>query len=190
MESETEVPKRKKIRLEKYDYSSVGAYFITICIKGRKQILSDIVKGKTDSSRDPTFNDTDPQKIPHIQLTEIGKIIEKNLLSAENMPGVKIDRYVIMPDHIHAILFLNKKRANEPENETKTRCQSTAPYNKVLPRVIAVFKRLCNKEVGDDIFQRGYFEHIIRGNEDYKEHINYIYENPIRWYYDKGYEKV
>ena len=193
MENKTEIPKRKKIRLEKYDYSSVGAYFITICIKERKRILSDIVKYEPKSSADPTFNDTDPQRIPHIQLTEIGKIIEKNLVSSENMPGVIIDRYVIMPDHIHVILFLkpprNKNELNEPDNKNKISCQSIAPYNKTLPRVIAVFKRICNKAVGDDLFQRGYFEHIIRGREDYEEHLKYMYENPIRWYYDKGYAK-
>ena len=96
MESEKELPKRKSTRLKNYDYSSKGAYFVTICVKDRKRILSDIVKSVGVGALD------DPQ----IRLTAIGKIAEKNLLSSENISGVIIDRYVIMPDHIHAIIFL------------------------------------------------------------------------------------
>ena len=65
----------------------------------RKRILSDIIKPVGVGAFDDPLT-------PQIQLTEIGKITEKYLLSSENIPGVKIDRYVVMPDHIHAIIFL------------------------------------------------------------------------------------
>ena len=93
MSIENSLPKRKELRLKQFNYSSAGAYFVTICIKDRKRILSNIVK---------SADGADPKTV----LTEIGKIVEKNLLSSENIPGVKIDRYVIMPDHIHAIIYL------------------------------------------------------------------------------------
>ena len=96
MDKEKELPKRKDLRLKQYDYSSAGAYFVTICTKDRKRILSDIVKPVGVGA----FDD------PKIRLKPIGKIVEKYLLSGENISGVKIDRYVIMPDHIHAIIFL------------------------------------------------------------------------------------
>ena len=99
MDKEKELPKRKPTRLKNFDYSSAGAYFITICIKDRKRILSDIIKPVGVGAFDDPLT-------PQIQLTEIGKITEKYLLSSENIPGVKIDRYVVMPDHIHVIIFL------------------------------------------------------------------------------------
>ena len=94
MDKQKELPKRKELRIKQYDYSRAGAYFVTICVKDRRKILSDIVKpvgvGALD---DPIY--------PYAQLTDIGRIIEKNLLSSENIYGVMIDRYVIMPDHIY-----------------------------------------------------------------------------------------
>ena len=76
-----EIPRRKELRIKQYDYSSTGAYFITICIKDRKRILSDIIKPVGVGALD------DPQ----IRLTKIGKIVEKNLLSNENISGVTRD---------------------------------------------------------------------------------------------------
>jgi len=83
--------KRKDMRLKDYDYSSSGAYFVTICIKDRKRILSDISKPVGGGAFDAPL-------IPQIRLTEIGKIVEKNLLSSKNISGVKTDRYVIIPE--------------------------------------------------------------------------------------------
>ena len=79
MDKEKEIPRRKELRIKQYDYSSTGAYFITICIKDRKQILSDIIKPVGVGALDD----------PKIRLTAIGKIVEKNLLSSENISGVK-----------------------------------------------------------------------------------------------------
>ena len=100
MDKEKEMPKRKDLRLKQYNYSSAGAYFVTICTKDRNRILSNIIKPSVGVGAH------DDPLTPQIQLTEIGKIVEKYLLSSENIPGVKIDRYVIMPDHIHVIIFL------------------------------------------------------------------------------------
>ena len=203
MEDEKMLPKRKDLRLRQYDYSAKGAYFVTICIQDRKRILSDIVKpsvggGAFDAPIAPQIRLTDIVKpsvgggafdaplAPQIRLTEIGLIIEKYLLSSEKIPGVKIDRYVIMPDHIHIMIFLN------PSDYVKRQGGSSrapTPTNEMLPHVISTFKRFCNKEIGRNIFQRGYIEHIIRDRDDYQTRAKYIYENPIRWYYDKLYSE-
>jgi hypothetical protein len=55
----------------------------------------------------------------------------------------------------------------------------------MLPHIVSTFKRFCNRELEDNIFQRGYMEHIIRDLKDYETRANYIYNNPIRWYYKK-----
>ena len=168
--------KRKELRLRQYDYSSHGAYFVTICVRDRKRILSDITKPVGVGAFDDPISNT--------RLTAIGKIVEKNLLSSENISGVKIDRYVIMPDHVHVIVFLDPD-AYEIRRDGSSRAPT--PTNKMLPHVISTFKRFCNKEIGSNIFQRGYMDHIIRDQKDYETRATYIYENPIRWYYDEMY---
>jgi hypothetical protein len=55
----------------------------------------------------------------------------------------------------------------------------------MLPHIVSTFKRFCNKEIGNNIFQRGYIEHIIRDREDYETRAKYIYENPMHWYFLK-----
>ena len=91
-----------------------------------------------------------------------------------------MDRYVIMPDHIHIIIFLNP---NEYLKRKDGSSRAPTPINEMLPHIVSIFKRFCNKEIGNNIFQRGYIEHIIRDREDYETRRKYIYENPKRWYY-------
>ncbi|MBQ8817275.1 MAG: hypothetical protein IJZ83_01755 [Clostridia bacterium] len=175
---DNELPRRKDLRLKQHDYSSKGAYFVTICIQNRKRILSNIVEHSVGGGA------FDAPLTPKIQLTEVGKIIKKYLLSSENIPGVKIDRYVIMPDHIHIIFFLNPSEYSKRQNGSS---RAPTPTNEMIPHVVSTFKRFCNKEIGSNVFQRGYIEHIIRDRNDYETRVRYIYENPIRWYYDKLY---
>ena len=170
MNCEVKRPKRKDLRIKQYDYSSAGAYFITICVKGRNPILSDIIKPVGVGAHD------DPQ----VRLTTIGNIVEKNLLSSENIPGVTIDRYVIMPDHIHAMVFLNPDQYSKRESGSS---RAPTPTNQMLPHLVSTFKRLCCREIGTQIFQRGYMEHIIRDQADYDTRTRYMAENPIRRYY-------
>ena len=84
---------RKSTRLQGYDYSQNGAYFVTICTKDRRKILSDVVGGGALDA-------------PNIQLTAVGKIVEQYLISSNAIPSVSVDRYVIMPNHIHVILIV------------------------------------------------------------------------------------
>ena len=167
-----DIKKRKELRLKQYDYSSAGAYFVTICIKDRKQILSNIVKPVGVGALDD----------PKIALTNIGEIVEKNLISNSNISGVTIDAYVIMPDHIHFIIILDSEKY---KIYNKGSSRAPTPTNAMLPHIVSTFKRFCVRDMGFNPFQRGYMEHIIRSEGDYEKRIRYIYENPIRWYYKK-----
>ena len=179
MKMEKKLPKRKPIRLTKFDYSTVGAYFVTVCTRDRMKVLSEIVP-VGDGAHD----------VPQIQLSTIGKIVEKHLLSSNRISGVKIEQYVIMPDHIHAIINLNPKEYiknvvgtyNTQKNGTS---RAPSPTNQMLPHVISAFKKFCNKEIGYNIFQRGYYDHVIRNKNDYDEIVKYIHDNPQKWYYEK-----
>ena len=100
-----ELPKRKPTRLNNFDYSTVGAYFVTICVRDRMQILSDVVKKEDKASvgeglAPPVYGTT---------LKPCGKIVEEQLLLLEKRySNVTIEDYVIMPDHIHFIVFLHR----------------------------------------------------------------------------------
>ena len=87
-----ELPKRKPIRLPDYDYSSPGTYFVTICTQDRRCILSRITVG------------ADALGGPQLQLTDAGKIVEQYILSSDRIPGFRVDKYVVMPNHIHLIM--------------------------------------------------------------------------------------
>ena len=82
-----------------------------------------------------------------------------------------------MTDLIHVIIFLY------PNKYTSRKDGASTPTNEMLPHIVSTFKRFCNKEIGNNIFQRGYIEHIVHDREDYETRIKYIYKNPIRWYY-------
>ena len=71
--------------------------------------------------------------------------------------------------------------------DNKGTSKAPSPTNSLIAHTISTFKRLANKEIGVDIFQRSYYDHIIRNREDYEKHLRYIYENPKRWYYDELY---
>ena len=198
MDKEKTLPKRKELRIKQHDYSSTGAYFVTICVKDRKPILSTLIQpvgvGAHDDPQSAAAAPGEPVGVgahddprnaaspgePQIRLTAIGRIAEKNLLSSENIPGVKIDRYVIMPDHIHAIIFLDSEQYIKRRDGSS---RAPTPTNEMLPHVISTFKRFCNKEIGSNLFQRGYIEHIVRDKEDYETRASYISANPARRYY-------
>ena len=179
MDKEKTLPKRKELRIKQHDYSSAGAYFVTICVKDKKPILSTLIQPVGVGAHDDPRNAASPGE-PQIQLTDIGRIAEKNLLSSENIPGVKIDRYVIMPDHIHAIIFLDSEQYIKRRDGSS---RAPTPTNEMLPHVVSTFKRFCNEEIGSNLFQRGYMEHIVRDKEDYETRASYISANPARRYY-------
>ena len=158
-----ELPKRKNTRLPGYDYSSEGAYFITICTQDKRCLLSRIVG-------DAALG------IPENRLTKVGTIVEKYILSGRKMDVITVDKYVIMPNHIHILLIVNGEKGGTP--------RAASPTKAVVPRFVATFKRLVNKEIGQNIFQRSYHDHIIRNHKDYLRIWEYIDNNPKQWELD------
>ena len=152
-------PKRKPNRLKGFDYSSNGVYFITICTDNRKCILSKIVGA--DSIR-PC----------NVQLTKYGEIVK---IGIENISKIYkdclVDDYVIMPNHIHLIITINTYSGRIIS----------------APTVIGQFKRYVSKECGCSIWQKGFYDHIIRDEEDYNSKAEYIINNPLKWNEDELY---
>ena len=150
------LPKRKPTRLKGYDYSTPGAYFITICVKDRKQLLSKIVGD-------------DAYIVPQNNLSEIGLICDKYINSINiKYENVTVDKYIIMPNHIHLIVFLHGTMwASSPTKNIET--------------IIRSLKTMVTKEIGYSIWQRSYHDHIIRGEKDYQKIWEYIDTNALKW---------
>ena len=168
-----ELPNRKPTRLKTFDYNSSGAYFLTICTENRRRVLSRIVGGDVPDAPKDT------------ELLPYGKIADKYINQLNNFyDNIMVDRYVIMPNHIHIMVLVQ----NDGAREFALRTRDVAPYKTwAVSHFVSTFKRFCNKEYGENIWQRNFNDHIIRNREDYEEHLRYIYENPMRWYYDELY---
>ncbi len=161
------MPQRKHPRMNHYDYSTAGAYFITICTHNRRCLLSRIVgQGLAPAET---------------QYTTYGQIAEEQLFLLEKRyPSLKIDQYVIMPNHIHAILLLEETAGASPRP--------------TIPDMVCAYKSLTTRECKkvrpiDKLFQTSFYEHVIRGREDYDEIAEYIVNNPKQWELDKLYSE-
>ena len=163
-----ELKKRKTPRYQSFDYNSVGVYFITICTQNRRCILSRIVgTGVLDCP------------------SETDKYIKQLNDFYEHL---SVEKYVIMPNHIHLLLWVKENKNKTDNGQSRTPVPTNIERaNSVCSQFVSTFKRLCNKEYGENIWQARFNDHIIRNRHDYEEHVKYIYENPIRRYYDELY---
>ena len=156
-------PQRKKNRLENYDYSSCGAYFITVCTLERRNYFWKNVGAIIDRPQD-------------VELSPYGKMVDNAIQSIPSAyPALSLESYVIMPNHIHLLVRVCTDEYGRP---------LVAP---TMSRVIKQRKGIVSKQAGISIWQKSFHDHIIRNREDYEEHLRYIYENPMRWYYDELY---
>ena len=156
---------RKNPRLKNYDYSKNGAYFITICTAKKKCFLSRIKVGAIHES--PAI----------VILNKYGEIVKSIIVSLEDRFDIRIPKYVIMPNHIHLLVVIENRAIRESPLQSK---RST------LSNVIGYLKMSASKEIHKlnsdiEIWQRGYYDHVIRNEEDYLNHLQYIDENPKKW---------
>ncbi len=169
-----DLPKRKQIRLPDFDYSSPGAYFVTICTRDRRCILSDIAVGALHEA--PAAS---------VCLTEIGRVVDEVISSLPaRYSNLAVDHTVIMPNHIHLLLRIKAGRALREaplrEGETRSLLSKALGYLKMNSS-----RRIHEKHPGMEVFQRGYYEHVIRGEKDYLEIWEYIDTNPAKWAEDR-----
>lgn len=158
-----ELPKRKKLRLETYDYATVGYYFITICANRRNEdVFCTLAYVGAAAHGGP-----DPVKTI---LTPAGEIIDQLIQNINTVyPTVKVDIYCIMPDHVHLLLALQSPEGGPP--------WAAAPTS--IPKVVNSLKALAVKRFGAPLWQRGYYDHVIRNDRDLSETRTYIQNNPL-----------
>ena len=165
------VPERKANRLATYNYSQSGVYFITICSKNKRCTFGTIVGGGVPDA-------------PRTRLSPTGKIVARQL---GNMiafyPHVRIEKYVVMPNHIHLLITIQQG----PSGASRTPPPTSARASQIIPMFISTLKRLTNKTAGHALWQRGYYDHIIRSPDDYNTIWHYIDTNPAKWAQDTRY---
>ncbi len=152
-----EFPKRKPNRLPDFDYSSPGAYFITVCLKNRENLLWTDVGASIAR----------PCSLP---LSAYGKIVEDAI---RNIPvhycAVSVDHYAVMPNHIHILLHIHTD-----EN-------GRAMLAPTISEVVRQMKGAVTKQIGHSIWQKLFHDHVIRSEQDYLKIWEYIENNPLRW---------
>ena len=162
--TEHTLPKRKPNRLPTPDYSQEGAYFITICTKDRRHILSSIVG---DGASD----------VPRVILTPLGNTVHTQILKTAEKSGIIIEHLVIMPNHIHLLLRVNEDGTSRAPSPTNKNCRTNAR----VPHFVSTLKRFVQKEFKFQIFQRSFHDHVVRDRHDYRKIAAYIANNPQTW---------
>jgi len=161
----TTLPKRKNTRLKEFDYSQSSYYFITICLKKRKEFFSHIVNSE-------------------LILTEFGKILDEVWNNLPKYYNVELDYYIVMPDHFHGIVIIDNT-LNVKDDKGKD------PLT--LSDIIGKFKSYSTRKIRNVIsnkiefeWQKSFYDRIIRNEVEFYNIRKYIKENPLRWDIEKN----
>jgi REP element-mobilizing transposase RayT len=168
---------RRSIRLKDYDYTKAGAYFVTICTWNRECLFGDILDGK-------------------IQLNEFGQIVDEFLRRIHgHFRDVKINEFIIMPNHFHGIMLIESDDVGAIHelplrNATEHKQQRR---RMLLPKIIGWLKMnsaKCINQIrnthGVPVWQKNYYEHIIRNEDELNRIREYIINNPLKWTEDEN----
>ena len=156
-----DLPKRKQNRLTEYDYSTPNAYFITVCTRNRKNLFwTDAEQGANG-----------PDAVPLNRLGELVRQVIEDIPNHYN--AISVDHAVIMPNHIHLLLQIKEVVDGRP--------MATPTVSAVMNQV----KGMISKKAGFAVWQKGFYDHVIRGEQDYMDVWNYIEGNPARWAEDE-----
>jgi len=163
MPHDPDIHHRRSIRLKGYDYSRAGACFITICTRARECILGDMVGGE-------------------IRLNEYGTIVrDERLILPNRYPNTELDAFIVMPNHIHAIIVIHHVVRNDAKH----------PRTMLIPKIVGYVKMNSAKRInrsrgtpGARVWQRNYHEHVVRNDADLARIRKYIDGNPCKWHMD------
>lgn len=168
---------RHSIRIQGYDYSKPGAYFITICSFKKNCVFGKIENGK-------------------MILNELGEIVKNEWLKTPVIrPNIIIDEFVIMPNHFHGILIISDKNIGRGTmHRAPTVEKFGQPTSNSIPTIIRGFKSAVTKQIKINrdnrnfpVWQRNYYERIIRDENELNKIRNYINYNPLNWKTDNIY---
>ena len=187
MKYNPQIHHRRSIRLKGYDYSQAGLYFITICVHEKKHLFGNIENGE-------------------MILNDAGKIANECWLEIPNhFPNAVLHEHIVMPNHVHGVIQLLKNNDTvgidnyqslfpHPSPQPSTQQPPKNEFQKIIPRSIGSIVRgfkigvtkwvHANSEI-HTVWQRNYYEHIIRDEQSYQKISEYIVNNPANWKNDK-----
>ena len=162
--------RRRSLRLREYNYASPGAYFITICTKDRLSLFGDITKG-------------------NMRLTEYGRIVFQEWeISTKIRQEITLDAFVVMPNHLHGIIFIEESNVGA----TGWSPSRSGPRRRSLGSFLSGFKSATTRQINELrqtpgllVWQRNYYEHVIRNEQSLNRIREYIAGNPARWDVDR-----
>jgi putative transposase len=165
---------RRSIRLKNFDYSQAGAYFVTICSWKQECLLGELVDGQ-------------------MLLNQYGEMVKSEWLETGNIRStIQLDKFIVMPNHIHGILKINNDCRGMLQR-APTYEQFGKPVSNSLPTIIRLFKSTTTKRIntfritpGHPVWQRNYYEHVIRDDEELNHIREYIMNNPLQWVKDEN----
>jgi len=161
---------RRSIRLSHYDYGESGAYFITFCVRNRACLLGDIVDGA-------------------MVLNELGKIVAAEWLRTPALrPNVALDEFVVMPNHIHAIITLASSRRgvlHTPSEKFESPAQTLGAIVRGFKSATTRLINVMRATPGTAVWQRNYYEHVVRDDSELQRIREYIVNNPVQWALDR-----
>jgi putative transposase len=161
---------RHSIRLADFDYTAVGAFFVTICTDRQICLFGQVVEDE-------------------VRLSSFGQVANREWLRlASRFPGLMLDAFVVMPNHLHAILILWRDRKDiGPQKEAFGH-----PVTGSIPTIVRAYKSSVALRInrqrgtpGAPVWQRNYWEHVIRETEDWSRIREYVLANPRRWNEDR-----
>lgn len=176
---------RKSNRLQHYDYSRAGYYFVTICTQNRQCLFGEIVEG-------------------HMILNEVGKIIVRWWEETKNkFPNIELDEFVIMPNHLHGIITivgadLRVCPDSKGQGTTNKRIKQGEHTGSPLQKIIQWFKTMTTNEYiqgvksgicppfKNHLWQRSFYDHVIRDEQSLHDVREYIQHNPLNWELDEN----
>jgi putative transposase len=157
---------RKNLRLREYDYSRPGVYFITICTAKRHPLFGEIQAGQM------ICNDAG------------NAVTETWAALPQRFPSITLDAFVVMPNHVHGVLVFNNPGINQTAGAASGAPTTVVPLGRVVRSLKSESTIRINsilKTSGFPVWQRNYYEHIVRTGKDLDEIRQYIHDNPLRW---------
>ncbi len=163
---------RRSIRLKNYDYSQAGAYFVTVCSWNKECIFGEIVNGE-------------------MHLNEYGQVVSGEWQRSSIIrKELELDTFLVMPNHIHGIVFINACTSFNVVANGRSPLQMKP---KSISSFVAGFKSAVTKQInqirntpGTPVWQRNYYEHIIRNENELHKIRQYIQNNPLKWDLDEN----
>ncbi|MGB7442637.1 MAG: transposase [Coleofasciculaceae cyanobacterium] len=173
----SQIHHRRSIRLQGYDYGQSGAYFITLCTYKKECWFGEICDSQ-------------------MRLNQLGKIVAQEWLRTPQIrPEITLDEWIVMPNHLHGIIIVNnntvgahRRAPSSSQPKPHTPSPQFRRYSNSLPSIIAGFKSATTKRINKQretqktpLWQRNYYESVLRDTKHFEHARSYIYTNPVRW---------